>query len=173
MWYRYAEIEGIKDFTKGPKKEVKNQSDLKSMSLLPPLHDNCRCKIVQKNGLYQWLVELEPCNQCLEAQARFNLEQNELKKMKPIIEPSPDISSIQPINPIHDTGGTENLEDTEDISMPETGLQLPISDDDNKDTEIPEEEFIEAPEDDFEELEDDPEEEIVKPLRRMKKWYEF
>jgi len=166
MWYRYATIDGIKDFTKKPKKEVKKQSDLKSVNLLPPLHDNCRCKIVKKNNLYQWLVEVEPCNQCLEAQARFNLEQKELAKMKPIIEPNPEMSVIEPIN---DAGINEPIENEEiEAINPEP-------------QEIDQPDFIEQPINDLniepeiepdviEELEE-PEEEIIKPLRR--RWRDF
>ena len=110
MWYRYAKLKGIHDFTRGLKRRIKKYQTTEK--LLPPLHDNCRCRIVKKGNTYEWLIEVDPCNQCLLARNRFNLEQIELAKARlvnptpeivaPIIEPTPEIKQPEIIEPIEE-----------------------------------------------------------------------
>jgi len=109
MWYRYATINGIHDFSKPIVRKTKQL--MNSNHILPPLHDNCKCKIIKKNnGLYQWINEFNPCKQCLESQYRFNLEQQELfnASKKPIENNPGEIVNEEPV--IDNTVINENPE---------------------------------------------------------------
>ena len=112
MWYKYATLTGIQDFTKMPPEKETETFSNPVAPMLPPLHKQCKCKIIKRpGGKFEWITDLTACKACVNAKIRFNLEQDALSEetssiYKPIIPP---ITEVPEISEISDTPEKEPI----------------------------------------------------------------
>jgi hypothetical protein len=82
MWYKKAQLNNYIPQAPdvqpepAPEPEPEPEAPEYDQAYLPPLHDNCRCQIVNmSDGTQHWYVNGDACETCLEYAHQFNSSQ--------------------------------------------------------------------------------------------------